>query len=170
MWWFWIFCFSFSSPVCVGTWMHTHLLLPAMVLAQLKCSTDLKSEKIFFFSSSAFTQAPRRMKWVGTVLLMIHFALKSSHQHLHFHFNPLPSWCTQVTGTWDSPLTRKRKKTEKEKVKGRLQLIHTHFSAFDRKYIPTNRDILKIICFLKNRRGQKYLFLVQNDRLYKLCL
>lgn len=97
---------------------------------------------------------------------MIHFALKSSHQHLHFHFTSTP----QLVHTSDQYMGQsinERKKTGKEKVKGRLQLIHTHFSAFVRKYILTNRDILKIICFLKNRRGQKYLFLVQNDRLNK---
>lgn len=97
---------------------------------------------------------------------MIHFALKSLHQHLHFHFTSTP----QLVHASDQHMGQsinKRKKTEKEKVKGRLQLTHTHFSAFVRKYIPTNKDVLKTICFLKNRRGQKYLFLVQNDSLYK---
>lgn len=102
---------------------------------------------------------------------MIHFALKSSHQHLHFHFTSTPQ-LVHASDQYMAQSINKRKKTEKEKVKGRLQLIHTHFSAFVIKYISTNRDVLKIICFVKNIRGQKYLFLVQNDRLHKwyLCL
>lgn len=100
------------------------------------------------------------------VLLMIHYALKSLHQHLHFHFTSTRQ-LVHASNQYMGQSINKKKKTEKEKVKGRLKLIHTHFSAFARKYIPANKDVLKIICFLKNRRGQKYLFLVQNDRLCK---
>lgn len=49
-----------------------------------------------------------------------------------------------------------RKKTKKETVKGRLKLIHTHFSAFVRKYIPTNRDVLNIISFLTEEDRNTY--------------
>lgn len=75
---------------------------------------------------------------------MIHFAQKSSHQHLHFHFTSTP----QLVHASDQNMGQsinERKKTKKEKVKESLQLIHTHFSAFVRKYIPTNRDVLNII-------------------------
>lgn len=87
---------------------------------------------------------------------MIHFALKSSHQHLHFHFTSTP----QLVHTSDQYMGQsinERKKTGKEKVKGRLQLIHTHFSAFVRKYILTNRDILKNYMLSQKQKRTKIL-------------
>lgn len=84
---------------------------------------------------------------------MIHFALKSSHQHLHFHFTSSPQLVHTSDQNMGQSIKEMKENRERKKVKERLQLIHTHFSAFDRKYIPTNRDVLKIICFLKNRRG-----------------
>lgn len=87
---------------------------------------------------------------------MIHFALKSSHQHVHFHFTSTPQ-LVHASDQYLGQSVNERKKTEKEKVKGRLQLIHTHFFSICQKIYSHKQGCTKNYMLSQKQKRTKIL-------------